>query len=556
VACIAVIAVIIFAAGRGKETGNVTPTTTPVPTAGPTVTAAPTSEPANTVVPTETAAPIPTAEPAATSAPIAEPTKLPEATAAPTVTDVPVPTNTAAPTVTAAVTATPEPAATAVPTAEPTEVPVVPTEAPATIAPTEVPVVTATPTMVPTVTLTPNPSPTPMPTATSTPVPTSTPTPLPTSTPTPTPVVSEDVTPDLVYQAGDNVWYKYYSEEDLLAVTGTGATWDFEGYTTWTELKNAYGTDLKAKTIIIEEGITRIGNSALSGQYDITKVIFPDSLKEIGEYAFRRAGRITKNVTWKNLHLSKIDVASNAFYEAYGLDTFEGSAEVMCTPTPLPTATPTPTPNPEKPRQIGEATKENYLIDVEADTKTYLGYTTVEYWDDGSIYIKGTGDVFFGSYKGESLKEYYNKNVFKQVYIEEGITHISASTLGKILSGIKDESGMEYFLPSTMDITTLTKVGNTGGNIDFDVLLCGDIVHGYYNGDLVTLKFIANEKAVELAKEHNVVYNTTERYHMKDINEILPKVSQTGTVIYTPEPELNLDRGKCYAELSIIIEWE
>ena len=481
IAVIAIVVAVVFAT-KEKETGkDVTPTTTP--TVVPTATIAPTA----TVAPTAT----PTAEPTATSTP------------EPTATSTPVPT----------ATATPEPTATSTP---------VPTASP-----------------VPTATATPEPTPSPLPTPTSTPVPTATP--APTSTPTPTPVVAEGNEALATAQLGDTVWAKVY-EDHLIVITGKGSTWDFDNYGGWNAINKANGDkDTKATTIIIEEGITRVGNNALSGFRQAEKIVIPDSLNEIGEYGFRRAGYRAETTTWVNLDLSKIDAASNAFYEANGLDNISGADKAMCTPTPTPTATPTPTPNPEQPRKIGEC--------------EYSG-TTTEYWDNGSIYIKGTGKVGYSenSYKGESLDEYLGKNIFKSIYFEEGITNANSSTLGKII--IPNDNGLEYFLPSTMDITTLTRYGNTGMSIDFCKVNNDDIIHGYYNGNPVTLTFASNELAEKMAKENNVTYSGTGSYRMKDINEILEKLPQTGTYTYNPEPEVNLERGKCYSGLSIIIEWK
>ena len=512
-AIIAVIAIVIAVVFATKETGkDVTPTATVAPTATivPTATPAPTA----TIAPTATLAPTNTVAPTATTIPTVAPTVAPTATATPT----------AEPTATS----TPAPTATATP---------VPTEVPATVAPTATIAPTATSTPVPTATATPEPTPSPLPT--------STPTPAPTSTPTPTPVVEEGTEAEYTFQMGDTVWYKYYDNSDLLVVTGQGATWDFEDAPALGEVLSRNERFSVPKTIVIEEGITRIGDYALSCMFDVETVEIPDSLKEVGDHGFWYAGACADSTTWINLDLSKIKTEPQSFYKANGLDNISGSSAAMCTPTPTPTATPTPTPNPEKPREIGATVKESYST------------TTAEYWDNGSIYVKGSGDVNCGSYKGESLKEYNGKNVFDKVYFEEGITHVSSKEMNDILAGIQSENGVEYWLPKTMDITTLTKWGNTGFDIDFTIMLVGDVVHGYYNGEPVTLKFIANEEAIALAEEHNVTYNpTAARYSMKEVNEILEDVAKTGTFTYTPEVEVSQKYEKCYAELSILIEWK
>lgn len=338
--------------------------------------------------------------------PVATPTTVPIATPAPTATGTPIPTPTN--------TATPTPTITLV------EVP--PTEGP------EVTVIvthTPTPTSTPTPTNTPTPSPTP--TSTPTPSPLPTPTSTPTPTATPTPVVAEEEKPEYRFQMGDNVWFEYYNDSTLLVVTGTGATWDFESSgERWEAIKDNKDR-FDPKSIIIKDGVTRIGDYTLHGMYDVEKITVPNSLEEIGAYSFYRAGMFAKSTTWINLDLTKLKVENNSFAEAKGLEDIEGSEDYMCTPTPTPTPaptstpTPTPVPDPEQPRIC-----HTYKM---GDNVTY------EFWDNGYLYINGSGKTWN---KGEFFCwDVWNEKGFvclsrdfvktiQYVVVEDGITRVTS----------------------------------------------------------------------------------------------------------------------------------
>ncbi len=86
---------------------------------------------------------------------------------------------------------------------------------------------------------------------------------------------------------GDNLTWTLDSQ-GTLTISGTGDMWDYSGYDTpWYFMdENCSGS---VKSVVIEEGITSIGNSAFYGE-SVETVNMPDSIKRIGKYAFAYGG--------------------------------------------------------------------------------------------------------------------------------------------------------------------------------------------------------------------------------------------------------------------------
>jgi len=497
-----------------ETSGSVTPAPTNTPTSGVTVTEAPTV----TNTPTPTVAP--TTEPTVTNTPV--PTVTSEPTVMPTVT--PTQAATPTPTVTSTPAATPTPTVTSTPTPVPHVHEWVKMETPATcstegktweececgeiqnetvLPKKEHESYTYTVISEPTVNKEGKYETTcnacgevigsgSIPKLTPTPKPTNTPTP----TPTPTPVVEEGVKRVLHFQMGDKVWYDVY-EDGTLVVTGKGATWDYseEKYNTIVKEAEKAG-DIwiveqydngkaeyfkyidRVSTIIIEEGITRIGDLALWSRTRVKKVVIPDTLKEVGSRAFMSLGFMNNNVEWVNLDLTKLVCANNSFEDAVGLENYEGSAEVMVTPTPTPrptatpTPTPTPVPNPNKPRLVLSEKMGNNV--------------TFEFWDNGYMYIKGTGKTYdmgwgfqwkraegpnaeYAPYPGYFSEEFLSS--IKHLVVEEGITYLGNYTLFHL------NDFDTITLPSTL--TSISSSMSGGGT---------KVLTGYCNGKKCTIR--------------------------------------------------------------------
>lgn len=370
-------------------------------------------------------------------------------------TSVPDPVNTLAPTEEPEPTDVPEPVVTEEPevTTEPTEA-IEPTNTPEPtegLTPTAEPEVTTAPTAEPTAT----PTPSPLPTATAAPTPTSTPVP----TATPTPVVAEGTEPEYRFQMGDNVWFEYYENSTLLVVTGTGATWDFETHFKRNEYINKNDSWKSPKKVIIKDGVTRIGDNSLAYLYSATYVSIPDTLISVGEYGFKNVGRNADITEWINLDLSKLKTENNSFTGANGIADMEGGSEVMATPTPTPTTSPTPTPNPENPRLV--------LSEKMGDDITF------EFWDNGYLYVKGTGRTYdkrenfhwdSNRYTATDLKFSNSKKVpkefletIKYLVVEEGVTYLGDcifNDIGKIETAelpksLVESKGQDGYLHAT-----------------------------------------------------------------------------------------------------------
>ncbi len=213
------------------------------------------------------------------------------------------------------------------------------TENPEEVTPTTVPEVTDVPEI--------SEGTTPVPETTSTATPTATVTPTVTPTATPTPTVTPTPKPNVKYvrevKMGDNVWYRL-TEDGILYVTGTGATWGYDAYIDEENyIRGDYtGIDqmfklLGTKHIVIEEGITKLGAWSLSKLAGAESITFPSTLREIEDYCFNGTGK-SVNTVWIGLDKTKVKLSDKAFYGAV-----YQTEEDLRKPTPTPTLAPTPT---------------------------------------------------------------------------------------------------------------------------------------------------------------------------------------------------------------------
>ena len=115
--------------------------------------------------------------------------------------------------------------------------------------------------------------PTATPTQTPMPTPIATPVPSPTATPAEPPVPTSGT-------CGENLTWKI--EDGVLIISGTGAMMDYS----WCQGPPVpWGAQFKS--VVIESGVTSIGNSAFYGS-SLTSITIPDSVTSIGDYAFGR----------------------------------------------------------------------------------------------------------------------------------------------------------------------------------------------------------------------------------------------------------------------------
>lgn len=91
-------------------------------------------------------------------------------------------------------------------------------------------------------------------------------------------------------KCGDNIFWEFDDTTKTLTISGYGTMYDYESDNksrpwTYQGIGNYY-LDLSIETIIISDGISKIGNNAFSGLSGLSKVDLPDDLISIGEYSF------------------------------------------------------------------------------------------------------------------------------------------------------------------------------------------------------------------------------------------------------------------------------
>ena len=105
-------------------------------------------------------------------------------------------------------------------------------------------------------------------------------------------------------QCGDNVYWTL-SNEGVLTISGTGEMYDY-GY----DSSPWYSWKSEIKSVIIESGVTSIGDWAFHSCSSLTSVTIPDSVTSIGDYAFSDCSSLT-NVTIPD---SVTSIGDSVFY--------------------------------------------------------------------------------------------------------------------------------------------------------------------------------------------------------------------------------------------------
>ncbi len=104
---------------------------------------------------------------------------------------------------------------------------------------------------------------------------------------------------------GDNLTWNFDASTGTLTISGTGAMYDYPYDSPWESIDN------KIKAVVVEDGVTTIGNGAFYDYYWLVKVTFSDSVTTIGRLAFAYCDGLT-DVTFGN-GLKTIDYG--AFYK-------------------------------------------------------------------------------------------------------------------------------------------------------------------------------------------------------------------------------------------------
>ena len=107
-------------------------------------------------------------------------------------------------------------------------------------------------------------------------------------------------------------WWEYNTTTRTLTVSGTGAMPDFADFNDqpWKDVRE------KIKTVVIETGVTSIGNKAFTGCEVLTSVTLPESgLETIGEKAFMGCEKLSSITIPKSVTTIK----EQAFFSCYAL---------------------------------------------------------------------------------------------------------------------------------------------------------------------------------------------------------------------------------------------
>ena len=81
-------------------------------------------------------------------------------------------------------------------------------------------------------------------------------------------------------QCGENVYWTFDKDTGLLTISGS------ESMNNYVNESSPFYSSSLIKTVVIENGVTRIGSTAFSGCTGLTSLTIPDSVTRIGEYVF------------------------------------------------------------------------------------------------------------------------------------------------------------------------------------------------------------------------------------------------------------------------------
>lgn len=105
------------------------------------------------------------------------------------------------------------------------------------------------------------------------------------------------------------------SDDGTLTISGTGGIPDYYSSAPFYYTSHWYSQRSKIKKVVIEDGVTRIGNEAFYGCSDLTSITIPNSVTKIGKYAFSGCSGLTSVI----IPNSVTSIGSTAFYQCSGL---------------------------------------------------------------------------------------------------------------------------------------------------------------------------------------------------------------------------------------------
>lgn len=125
-------------------------------------------------------------------------------------------------------------------------------------------------------------------------------------------------------KCGDNVSWTL-NDDNVLVISGTGNMWDWEDFTgannsPWYEVRE------KVKNVIINPGVTNIGENAFCNCYSLTSITIPDTVTSIEWYAFSDCSSLT-SITIPG---SVTNIGGQAFLNCSSLESVTIPNSVTC----------------------------------------------------------------------------------------------------------------------------------------------------------------------------------------------------------------------------------
>ncbi len=122
---------------------------------------------------------------------------------------------------------------------------------------------------------------------------------------------------------GTSVRYAYDLSEGTLVIVGTGPMDDYTSTSKfWDNLRS------NIKSIIIDKGVTRIGNYAFYNFTALTSIELPDTLTSVGKYAVKGCNSLKSIIykgtpqQWKNISVNTYNTELTSVFGACGTDLF------------------------------------------------------------------------------------------------------------------------------------------------------------------------------------------------------------------------------------------
>ena len=263
---------------------------------------------------------------------------------------------------------------------------------------------------------------------------------------------------------GENVEWAL-TLDGTLTISGTGAMTDYynSGATPW------HSVCSQIKSVIIEDGVTRIGNYAFSYCDALAGVTTPDSVTTIGDQAFKDCkaltsmaipGSVTMIGDWA---FDGCGALTDIYYGGYGIDWLSASGNYCGIPS-------------------GTTVhfKSGYGKGSCGDNVSWVLPL------DGTLTISGTGEM--ADYDIDNAPWYSFRSQVKSVVIEDGVTRIGISAFKNCdaLTDVTIPNGVssigEYAFSDCSSLTSVTIPNSVTsiGSSAFDG--CGALKDVYYGG--------------------------------------------------------------------------